>query len=134
MYRATHVPAGEDQTQQLQLAQHLANIFNFKFGETFPICHGVIAADSSSKIRSLRDPAKKMSKSDQEIKSRIMLTDRPEQIIEKIKKAITDFTSAVTYDPINRPGVSNLIFIHSLMSGMAIDEIIEKNQNLDTGK
>lgn len=60
--RATHVPTGEDQSQQLQLAQHLANVFNFRFGETFPICHGIIADDPSCRIKSLRDPTKKVAR------------------------------------------------------------------------
>ncbi|KAJ6646550.1 Tryptophan--tRNA ligase, mitochondrial, partial [Pseudolycoriella hygida] len=132
--RATHVPTGEDQAQQLQLAQHLANVFNFRFGETFPICHGIIADDASCRIRSLRDPTKKMSKSEPDSKSRILLTDPPEQILQKVKKAVTDFTSAVYNDPETRPGVSNLISIHSLMSGLSIEQIVSDVSKLDTGK
>lgn len=135
MYKATHVPVGEDQVQQLQLAQHLANVFNFRFGETFPICHGVIADDPSSRIKSLRDPTKKMSKSDADPKSRIMLTDTPDQLLEKVKKALTDFKSAVTYDPIERPGVANLLIIHSLMSnGRSVQELCDEAKGMDTGK
>lgn len=134
IFRATHVPTGEDQVQQLQLAQHLANVFNHRFGETFPICHGIIADDPSCRIKSLRDPTKKMSKSDPDEKSRILLTDRPEQILEKVKKSLTDFTSAVTYDLATRPGVSNLISIHSLMSGSTVDEIVRNVSDLDTGR
>lgn len=132
--RATQVPVGEDQAQQLQLAQHLANIFNFKFGETFPICHGIIADDPSSRIKSLRDPSKKMSKSDPDIKSRILMTDTPDQLLEKCKKALTDFTSAVTYDPIERPGVANLLTIHSVVSGEPVEKIVDRMRDLDTGK
>lgn len=76
----------------------------------------------------------KMSKSDPDDKSRILLTDRPEQILEKCKKAITDFTSAVYDDPQNRPGVSNLISIHSLMSGTSIEQIVNEVADMDTGK
>lgn len=132
--RATHVPVGDDQKQQLQLAQHLANIFNYKFGETFPICHGIIAEDASARIRSLRDPTKKMSKSDVDKRSRIVLLDTPDEILEKVKKAVTDFTSAVTYEPDTRLGVANLLTIHSLLSGVPVEEICEQCCNIDTGK
>lgn len=128
------MPVGDDQEQQLQLAQHLANIFNFRFGETFPICHGIIADDPSSRIKSLRDPIKKMSKSDSDEKSRITMIDSPEQLLEKCKKAMTDFTSAVTYDPIERPGVANLLTIHSLMAGEPVEAIVDRMQHLDTGR
>lgn len=75
-----------------------------------------------------------MSKSDPDEKSRILLTDRPEQILEKFKKAVTDCTSAVRNEPETRPGVSNLITIHSLMSGNSIEQIVNDASNLDTGK
>lgn len=132
--RATHVPAGEDQEQQIQIARDLANTFNYRYGETFPLCDPIIGNDASGRIKSLRDPSKKMSKSDPDPKSRILVTDRPEQIVEKLKKAVTDFTSAVYNDPKTRPGVSNLITIHSLMSGMSIEEIEKDASSLDTGK
>lgn len=134
LYKGTHVPVGEDQVQHLQLAQHLAKLFNHRFGETFPSCHALIAEDASSRVKSLRDPLKKMSKSDDDPKSSILLTDKPKQIIEKFKKAITDFTSEVTYDIENRPGVSNLLTIHSLVSGKSIETIINEANGIDTGK
>ena len=69
LYKATHVPVGEDQVQHLQLAQSLAKAFNNRFGMTFPMCQPMIAEDASCRIKSLRDPAKKMSKSDADPKS-----------------------------------------------------------------
>lgn len=133
-FRSTHIPVGEDQIQQIQLAQHLAQSFNFRFGETFPSPHAVVSNDPSARVKSLRDPSKKMSKSDVDVKSTIMLTDTPEQILEKVKKALTDFISEVTYDPINRPGVANLITIHSLVSGLSTETICENMRGTDTGK
>ena len=97
IFRATHVPVGEDQVQHLQLAQLLAKTFNHKFGSTFPIIKAMIADDLSCRIRSLRDPSKKMSKSDVDPKSTIFLTDTPDQIFEKIKKSVTDCTSEVIF-------------------------------------
>lgn len=134
LYRATHVPCGEDQLQQLQLAQHLAKVFNTKFGDTFPKIEPLIGQDYSGRIRSLRDPSKKQSKSDPNDKSRITLRDTPDAIRMKIKRAITDFTSEVTYDPDNRPGVSNLISIHALTRNVSPQQICEEVRGLDTGK
>lgn len=134
LYKATHVPVGEDQVQHLQLAHHLAKIFNTKYGETFPLCHSIVADDPSCRIKSLRDPKKKMSKSDPDTKSCVLLTDTPEQVTEKVKKAITDFTSEVTFDPVERPGVANLITIHSLASGLSAEQICTEAAGIDTGK
>ncbi|XP_021917232.1 tryptophan--tRNA ligase, mitochondrial isoform X2 [Zootermopsis nevadensis] len=134
LYRATHIPVGEDQVHNLQLVQHLAKIFNNRYGHTFPIPKAVIEDSSISRLKSLRDPSKKMSKSDQDPRSRVEVTDTPEDILEKCKKALTDFTSEVTFDPENRPGVSNLITIHSLFTGLQPAEICEQNVCLDTGR
>lgn len=134
MRRATHVPCGDDQRQQLQLAQHLAKIFNTKFGTTFPIVETMIADDPSARIKSLRDPTKKQSKSDPDEKSRLTLRDTPDQLLLKIKRAVTDFTSEVTYEPEKRPGVANLITIHALTTNSTPAEICERAKGLDTGK
>lgn len=133
-FRATHVPCGEDQLQQLQLATHLAKVFNTKFGVTFPIIEPIIGQDASGRIRSLRDPTKKQSKSDPNDKSRITLRDPPEAIRKKIKRAITDFTSEVTYDRTNRPGVANLVGIHALVKNVSPQQICDEAKGLDTGQ
>jgi tryptophanyl-tRNA synthetase len=134
LYKATHVPVGEDQAQHLQLAMSLAKLFNHRFGQTFPIIKPIIADDSSSRIKSLRDPTKKMSKSDPDKKSTIMITDTPEMIKEKLKKAVTDCTSAVTFEPEGRPGVANLLTMHSMVIEYLPEEIVEEVEGLDTGK
>lgn len=133
-FRATHVPVGEDQLQHIQLTQHLSRIFNTRYGQTFPICHAMIDNQEAARIRSLRNPSKKMSKSDLDTKATINIRDDPDVIVEKIKKAVTDFTSDVTYDPTNRPGVSNLIAIHSLVTGLPIDKVVEEAKTIDTGR
>lgn len=134
IFRATHVPVGEDQAQHLQHAQYLAKAFNTKFGQTFPACHAMIQDDAGSRIKSLRDPSKKMSKSDPDPKATIMMTDSADAISGKIKKAVTDFTSQVTFAPEERPGVANLLGIHSLLTNSTIEEICEENSDVDTGK
>nr|CAH7761021.1 unnamed protein product [Callosobruchus chinensis] len=133
-YKATHVPVGEDQVQQIQLAQDLARMFNSRFGNTFPAPHTVITGMEYARLRSLRDPLKKMSKSDPDPKSRICMTDNPDEIVRNIKKAVTDFTSEVTYDPEKRPGVSNLISIHSFVTNKTIEEICLEAENMNTGQ
>ncbi|XP_018575584.1 tryptophan--tRNA ligase, mitochondrial [Anoplophora glabripennis] len=134
LYKATHVPVGEDQVQQIQLAQELARMFNNRFGDTFPVPHSIVTGTKYARLRSLRDPDKKMSKSDSDPKSRICLTDKPDDIVRNIKKAVTDFTSEVTYDLEERPGVSNLISIHSFITSKTVDEICEEAKGLSTGQ
>lgn len=113
---------------------HLAKAFNAKFGQTFPIIEPMIGDDASGRIRSLRDPSKKQSKSDPNEKNRVTLRDPPDQIRKKIKRAITDFTSEVTYDPVNRPGVANLVGIHALVKNVSTQEICDQAKGIDTGK
>ena len=88
----------------------------------------------SSRLKSLRNPDKKMSKSDSDPRSRIELTDRPDVIVEKCKKALTDLTSRVTYEPEKRPGVANLVILHSLCSGLEPVTICHENSHLDTAQ
>ncbi|XP_053658598.1 tryptophan--tRNA ligase, mitochondrial [Anopheles marshallii] len=132
LYKATHVPVGEDQIQQLQLAQSLARAFNNKYGRTFPFCETLV--NDGSRLKSLRDPSKKMSKSDPDPKSCIMLIDSPDIVLEKVKKSVTDFKSEVSFNPEERPGVSNLITIHSLVSGKTPDEICREVEGKNTGQ
>lgn len=96
------------------------------------ICFLLVSA--RSRVRSLREPDKKMSKSHKNPNSRIELTDTPDMILEKVKKAVTDCTSAITYNPEERPGVSNLISIHALVTGKSFQEVCEENSHIDTGK
>ncbi|TFK32598.1 hypothetical protein BDQ12DRAFT_638543 [Crucibulum laeve] len=111
-YRATHVPVGEDQTQHLELSRDLADIFNRTFKNAkrfFPLPTQLITP--TRRVLSLKDPSSKMSKSAPDVQSRILLTDSASQIKSKIRSAVTDSIDGVTYDPINRPGASNLLSI-----------------------
>lgn len=80
----------------------------------------------NQRIMSLRNPLQKMSKSDNQEMTRIDLTDTPDVIHNKIRKAVTDCTSAVTYEPENRPGVSNLVSIYSALSEKSTDEVVQE--------
>ncbi|XP_054715320.1 tryptophan--tRNA ligase, mitochondrial-like [Uloborus diversus] len=133
LYKANAIPVGEDQLQHVQLCQHLARIFNNKYKTVFPVPSAIVD-ETCARIKSLRQPDKKMSKSDMDFKNRIELTDPPDLMLKRIKESLTDFTSAVTYDPENRPGVSNLILIHSLCTGKDFETICKENEHLDTGQ
>ncbi|CUA72154.1 tryptophanyl-tRNA synthetase [Rhizoctonia solani] len=110
LYRATHVPVGEDQQQHLELSRDLADLFNRTHKErVFPLPQHIITP--AKRILSLRDPSQKMSKSAPHPASRILLTDPPETIEKKIKSAVTDSERGVGYDPAARPGVANLLTI-----------------------
>lgn len=110
LYRATHVPVGEDQQQHLELSRDLAELFNRTYKESvFPLPQHIISP--AKRILSLRDPTQKMSKSAPHPSSRILLTDTTEIIDKKIRSAVTDSERGVTYDPASRPGVANLLTI-----------------------
>ncbi|KAM3933269.1 tryptophan--tRNA ligase, mitochondrial [Leptodactylus fuscus] len=132
LYRSTHVPVGDDQAQHLELTQDVARIFNHRYGEFFPIPKALMS--TSKKIRSLRDPMVKMSKSDPQKLATVRLTDTPDEIVMKFRKAVTDCTSEVTYDPENRPGVSNLVAIHSAVSGLTPEELVQQSRGLETAQ
>ncbi|KAM3957744.1 tryptophanyl-tRNA synthetase, mitochondrial [Aphomia sociella] len=135
VYGGTHVPVGGDQVQHLQLAAQLVRSFRHRFGcQPFPTPQPLLPEDGSARLRSLRDPSKKMSKSDPDPKSRILLSDSDEVIELKIRKAVTDFTPQVTFDPAARPGVSNLVAIHCLAGGATPEEAVEQAAALSTAQ
>ncbi|KAL4747640.1 hypothetical protein BDW72DRAFT_182088 [Aspergillus terricola var. indicus] len=121
VHRATHVPVGEDQRQHLEFARYTANSFNHLYGPIFPSPEALISP--AKRVMSLKEPTLKMSKSHADERSRIILTDSPEDIRRKIKVALTDSEPGITYDPICRPGVSNLIEILGHLEGRSCSEI-----------
>lgn len=127
LYNASAVPVGQDQKQHLELTRTLAERFNSKFGETFHIPDPLIVK-SGAKIMSLQDPTKKMSKSDPLEKACIYLDDSEAVIRKKIASSVTDSDGIIKYDPINKPGISNLLCILSCCTGKDI-EILEKEYN-----
>src|SRR3989344_4616845 len=120
LYKTNVVPIGKDQLPHLELAREIARKFNSRFGTTFPEPKAILQKES--KILSLQNPEKKMSKSHEE-KSRIGLLDSPETIREKIKAAVTDSGSEIKHDAQNKPAVSNLLHIYGLFSGKKIAEL-----------
>lgn len=86
------------------------------------------------KVKSLRDPSAKMSKSDPDKLATVQITDSPEEIVRKFRKAVTDFTSEVTYEPDSRPGVSNMVAIHAAVSGLSVEEVVRNSAGVDTAR
>mgnify|MGYP001257116146 CR=1 FL=1 len=139
LYDATHVPVGEDQKQHLELARDISKKFNTDFDavDFFKIPEPLIQKNFS-RIMSLKDGTKKMSKSDPSDLSRINLTDTESEIINKIKKAKTDtnpFPTSIE-DLKSRPEIENLIGIHSSLSGIKIEDLLTrfKGQNFSLFK
>ncbi|MBV8938427.1 MAG: tryptophan--tRNA ligase, partial [Alphaproteobacteria bacterium] len=122
LYKATHVPVGEDQKQHLELTRDIAGAFNRRYGqEFFPLPEPLILGEAA-RVMSLRDGTKKMSKSDASDYSRIHLTDSADEIAQKIKKAKSDMTEGMSYDPALRPEASNLLVLYAAFTGRAVKE------------
>lgn len=114
LYQTNLVPVGQDQKQHLELTRDLAERFNRDFGETFTIPDPYIPKAGAS-IKSLQDPAKKMSKSDENLNGSIFLLDDADTITKKIKRAVTDSGTDITFDE-SRPAISNLLSIYQLIT------------------
>jgi len=122
LYGTDIVPVGEDQEQHVELARTLARRFNQTFGETFKIPESMVRKEGA-RIMGLDDPNKKMSKSAASSLNYIVLTDTPEVIKGKIKKAVTDSGSEIKYNPENKPAISNLLTIYSLVTDKPIEQL-----------
>ena len=125
LYNANIVPVGEDQKQHIELTRDIAISFNKKVGkEIFTIPDAVI--DSKAKrIMSLKDASKKMSKSDPSDISRINMSDNEELIRKKIRKAKTDDAPGISYNPTERPEISNLIDIYSCFTEIDVNKVVK---------
>lgn len=131
LYKGTHVPVGEDQTQHFNLIRQLATKFNnYVQKEFFPT--PTMLTSKCPRIKSLRQPTKKMSKSDPSSSACIFVTDSAEIVEEKIRKSVTDSVGTIEFDPVNRPGISNLVQILSAFSNQSIEQVVNDCQNLDT--
>ena len=123
LYGAKYVPVGEDQFQHLEITRDIAVRMNNKFGELFVIPEATkdqttfIKRDAGLRIRSLTDPTKKMSKSSEDAKSKILLSDDPDEAAKKVMSATTDSIGMIHFDWENQPGITNLLQILALLSG-----------------
>ncbi len=119
IYDADVVPVGEDQRQHLELSRDLAARFNTRFGDTL-VVPSVHIMRATAKIQDLQTPTAKMSKSAASDAGLISLLDEPSRIVKKIKSAVTDTGREIRYDEADKPGISNLLSIHSALSGTPI--------------
>ena len=124
LYKTDLVPVGIDQEQHVELTREIARKFNKTFGEVFKEPKSLLPK-IGQKIMSLQNPKKKMSKTD-DPSGCVGLFDEPEEIKKKIMSAVTDLGRIIKYDPLKKPGISNLLTIYSLFSGKKIKDL-EKN-------
>ncbi|NEK58057.1 tryptophan--tRNA ligase [Geodermatophilus sabuli] len=124
VYRAAQVPVGDDQRQHLELTRDLATRFNGRFGDTFPLPEGIIPA-GAARVMDLQSPDKKMSKSLPPAGC-VFLLDDPKVTAKKIRSAVTDTGREVVADPVGKPGITNLLTIHSALSGTTVAELEER--------
>ncbi len=122
LYSTDIVPVGEDQKQHIELTRDLAERFNKRYGDIFTIPEARIPK-IGARIMSLTDPTKKMSKSDPNQKSYITLLDDAKTIEKKVKSAVTDSEGIIRYDKENKPGVSNLLTIYSILANEPIEQL-----------
>ena len=122
LYQTDLVPVGEDQKQHLELSRDIAERFNGIYGNVFKVPEPYIPK-VGARIMSLQDPGSKMSKSDENANSYILLLDPPETIMRKFKRAVTDSEAVIRYDVKNKPGVSNLMSIYSSVTGKTLEQI-----------
>ena len=122
LYQAHYVPVGEDQRQHIELTRDLAGRFNTRYGQTFQLPEAYILK-TAAKINDIQEPTAKMSKSAGSAAGVIEIMDTPEANLKKIKSAMTDAGREVKYDLAQKPGISNLLMIHSALSGSTIAEL-----------
>jgi tryptophanyl-tRNA synthetase len=122
LYQTDLVPVGQDQKQHLELSRDLAERFNRDYGEAFKVPEPYIPKAGAS-IKSLQDPAKKMSKSDENPAGSIFLTDDADTIVKKFKRAVTDSGTEIVFDE-SRPAIHNLLTIYQLLTGKTPDDCV----------
>ena len=132
LYDTDIVPVGNDQKQHIELCRDIATRINNKYKKTFVVPDGRFLKEGA-RIMALDDPTKKMSKSVENVHSRISLLDEPSKIKKSIMKATTDSDGVVKFDMQNKPGISNLLNIYSVLSGMSIPELETKYEGKGYG-
>ena len=133
LYDADYVPVGVDQKQHVELTRDIAQRFNNRYGDTFIVPEPVVTK-VGAKIYSLTEPTKKMSKSEHDDKSTIYLLDDPKIARKKIMSAVTDSVRIIQYDPINQPGLANLLTIQSALTEEPIESIVARYEGKGYGE
>jgi tryptophanyl-tRNA synthetase len=122
LYQTDLVPVGADQKQHIELTRNIAVRFNSIYGDVFKLPEHYIPK-IGARIMDLQNPLKKMSKSETEDGGCVLLMDKPEDIMRSFKRAVTDSETTILFDPVNKPGVSNLIVIYSACTGKDFNEV-----------
>ncbi len=134
LFQTNFVPVGNDQKQHVEFTRDLAKMFNFKLEKQIFTIPEVKLIQDSTRIMDLRNPHKKMSKSESTNLGRLGILDSNDQIVQKIKKATTDSITELSFQPEARPGISNLINIYSSFTNMNRQEILHKHSNSTTSQ
>ena len=121
LYQSDLVPVGADQKQHLEIARDIAIRFNNIYGDVFTVPDAYIPK-AGARVKSLQDPAKKMSKSDDNANAWVAILDSKDDIIRKFKRAVTDSDNEIRMSE-DKPGISNLITIYSAVTGKTTDEV-----------
>jgi tryptophanyl-tRNA synthetase len=138
LYGAEYVPVGDDQTQHLEFTRDIAERMNARFGNLFTVPepvkkqHEFFGNDQGLRIMDLQDPTKKMSKSDEFGKGVIFLNDDPGAAAKKVMSATTDDKAFVAFDPLELPGISNLLHIYALLANETLETVIERHAGQDS--
>lgn len=124
LYKADLVPVGADQKQHLEITRDIAARFNNIYGDVFTIPDGFIPK-VGARVMSLQEPTKKMSKSDENVNAWVAILDKPEDIMRKFKRAVTDSEAEVAFRD-GKDGVNNLMGIYSAVTGKSLEKITDE--------
>ncbi|MYH54614.1 MAG: tryptophan--tRNA ligase [Acidimicrobiia bacterium] len=133
IHRVHAVPVGNDQTQHLEFTRDLVGRFNARYGDFFPLPEQ-ISPPVGARVMSLQDPSSKMSKSDPDPGSRIIVTDDADTIVSKLRRAVTDSGREVAYDLEEKPGISNLLDILAAFTGRGVAQLAEEYAQVGYGR
>jgi tryptophanyl-tRNA synthetase len=125
LYDADRVPVGDDQRQHLELCRDLAARFNHRYGDTFVVPEATVPK-AGARVMDLQDPTAKMSKSTENQKGVIYVLDEPDAIERKVRRAVTDPGAQMRFDPVHKPGVSNLLTILGAINGEDPEALVDR--------
>ncbi len=121
LYDTDEVPVGDDQRQHLELTRDVALRFNHRFGDTLVVPKATVPP-VAARVMDLQNPTAKMSKTVESPQGTVLMLDPPDVIMKKVKSAVTDSGTEVSYDPAEKPGVSNLLEIYAAATGSDVDK------------
>ena len=136
LYNAEVVPVGDDQKQHMELTRDFVERFNSRYGNgnKLLVMPEPFIPKAGARVMSLQTPTKKMSKSDANVKEYISMLDEPAVIRKKIKSSVTDSSGVIEFDPVEKPGVSNLLTIFSAFSGESIESLVSRFKGVGYGQ